>query len=54
MNRVIGLQLEEMDIFRPDQIANSDPVGGFDQKAMLRQIELWTDKICPVMDGADT
>lgn len=39
-----------MDIFKPDQIAIQPQLGDFDQKTMLRQIELWGDKIIPAIN----
>ncbi|AIC29940.1 luciferase-like monooxygenase protein (plasmid) [Rhizobium etli bv. mimosae str. IE4771] len=47
VNRVIDRLLEEIDIVKPDQIAIQTQMGDFDQKTMLRQIELWGDKIIP-------
>ncbi|GLS32023.1 Flavin-dependent oxidoreductase, luciferase family (includes alkanesulfonate monooxygenase SsuD and methylene tetrahydromethanopterin reductase) [Mesorhizobium albiziae] len=50
VNRVIDRLLEEMDILKPDQIAIQTQLGDFDQKTMLRQIELWGDKIIPAVN----
>ncbi|ESX43557.1 LLM class flavin-dependent oxidoreductase [Mesorhizobium sp. C416B] len=50
VNRVIDRLLEEMDILKPDQIAIQIQLGDFDQKTILRQIELWGDKIIPAIN----
>lgn len=47
VNRVIDRLLEEIDIVKPTQIAIQTQMGDFDKKTMLRQIELWGDKIIP-------
>ncbi|WP_105375004.1 LLM class flavin-dependent oxidoreductase [Neorhizobium huautlense] len=47
VNRVIDRLLEEIDTVKPDQITIQTQMGDFDQKTMLRQIELWGDKIIP-------
>ncbi|MGY5795235.1 LLM class flavin-dependent oxidoreductase len=47
VNHVIDRLLEEIDILKPNQIAVQTQLGDFDQKTMLRQIELWGDKIIP-------
>ncbi|AZN97960.1 MAG: LLM class flavin-dependent oxidoreductase [Mesorhizobium sp.] len=52
VNRVIDRLLEEIDILKPDQIAVQTQLGDFDQKTMLRQIELWGDKIIPAVNKA--
>ena len=39
--------LEEISILRPKHIALQTQFGDFDQKTMLRQIELWGEKIIP-------
>ncbi|RUU06234.1 LLM class flavin-dependent oxidoreductase, partial [Mesorhizobium sp. USDA-HM6] len=49
-NRVIDRLLEEIDILKPDQIAIQTQLGDFDQKTMLRQIELWGDEIIPAIN----
>ncbi|RAZ71753.1 LLM class flavin-dependent oxidoreductase [Mesorhizobium atlanticum] len=49
VNRVIDRLLEEMETLKPDQIAIQTQLGDFDQKTMLRQIELWGDKIIPAI-----
>ncbi|WP_095205336.1 LLM class flavin-dependent oxidoreductase [Mesorhizobium carmichaelinearum] len=50
VNRVIDRLLEEIDVLKPDQIAIQTQLGDFDQKTMLRQIELWGDKIIPAVN----
>ncbi|TIY07471.1 MAG: LLM class flavin-dependent oxidoreductase, partial [Mesorhizobium sp.] len=40
VNRVIDRLLEEIDILKTDQIAVQTQLGDFDQKTMLRQLEL--------------
>ncbi|BCM17602.1 LLM class flavin-dependent oxidoreductase [Mesorhizobium sp. J8] len=50
VNRVIDRLLEEIDILKPDQIAVQTQLGDFDQQTMLRQIELWGDKIIPAVN----
>ncbi|MGC5844698.1 LLM class flavin-dependent oxidoreductase [Mesorhizobium abyssinicae] len=50
VNRVIDRLLEEVDILKPNQIAIQTQLGDFDQKTMLRQIELWGDKIIPAVN----
>lgn len=49
INRVIDRLLEEIDVLKPDQIAIQTQLGDFDQNTMLRQIELWGDKIIPAV-----
>jgi hypothetical protein len=41
--------LEEISILRPKHIALQTQLGNFDQKTMLKQIELWGDKIIPAI-----
>ncbi|WP_162820615.1 hypothetical protein [Microvirga calopogonii] len=50
VNRVIDRLLEEMDILKPNQITIPTQLGDFDQMTMLRQIELWGDKIIPAVN----
>ncbi|ANY17726.1 LLM class flavin-dependent oxidoreductase [Bordetella pseudohinzii] len=49
VNEVIDKMLEEISILRPKHIALQTQLGDFDQKTMLRQIELWGDKIIPAI-----
>lgn len=49
VNEVIDKMLEEISILRPEHIALQTQLGDFDQKTMLRQIELWGDKIIPAI-----
>lgn len=51
-NRVIDRLLEEIDILKPDQVAIQTQLGDFDQRAMLRQLDLWGDKIIPAVNKA--
>ncbi|RAZ83023.1 LLM class flavin-dependent oxidoreductase [Mesorhizobium hawassense] len=52
INRVVDRLLEEIEILKPDQIAIQTQLGDFDEKTMLRQIELWGDKIIPAVNKA--
>ncbi|MBU4609394.1 LLM class flavin-dependent oxidoreductase [Achromobacter sp. GG226] len=49
VNQVIDKMLEEICILRPKHIALQTQLGDFDQKTMLKQIELWGDKIIPAI-----
>ncbi|MDR6538828.1 LLM class flavin-dependent oxidoreductase [Variovorax soli] len=49
VNEVIDKMLEEISILRPKHIALQTQLGDFDQKTMLRQIELWGEKIIPAI-----
>ncbi|MEN4919186.1 LLM class flavin-dependent oxidoreductase [Achromobacter spanius] len=49
VNQVIDKMLEEISILRPKHIALQTQLGDFDQKTMLKQIELWGDKIIPAI-----
>jgi len=50
VNQVIDKLLEEISILKPKHIALQTQLGDFDQKTMLRQIELWGDKIIPAVN----
>jgi alkanesulfonate monooxygenase SsuD/methylene tetrahydromethanopterin reductase-like flavin-dependent oxidoreductase (luciferase family) len=52
VNRVVDRLLEEIEILKPNQIAVQTQLGDFDQKTMLRQIELWGDRIIPAVNRA--
>jgi alkanesulfonate monooxygenase SsuD/methylene tetrahydromethanopterin reductase-like flavin-dependent oxidoreductase (luciferase family) len=52
VNRVIDRLLEEIEILKPDQIAVQTQLGDFDQKTMLKQIELWGERIIPAVNRA--
>ena len=41
--------LEEIGILKPSHIALQTQLGDFDQRTMLRQIELWGSKIIPAI-----
>jgi hypothetical protein len=41
--------LEEISILKPTHIALQTQLGDFDQRTMLRQIELWGSKIIPAI-----
>lgn len=41
--------LEEISILRPTHIALQTQLGDFDQRTMLRQIELWGSRIIPAI-----
>ncbi|KVC22453.1 LLM class flavin-dependent oxidoreductase [Burkholderia pseudomultivorans] len=47
VNEVIDKLLAEIDILKPNHIALQTQLGDCDQKTMLRQIELWGDRIIP-------
>ena len=49
VNQVIDKMLEEISILRPKHIALQTQLGDFDQKTMLKQIELWGSKIIPAI-----
>jgi alkanesulfonate monooxygenase SsuD/methylene tetrahydromethanopterin reductase-like flavin-dependent oxidoreductase (luciferase family) len=49
INEVIDKLLQEIDILKPNHIALQTQLGDCDQKMMLRQIELWGDKIIPAV-----
>jgi len=49
VNQVIDKLLEEISILKPKHIALQTQLGDFDQKTMLRQIELWGDRIIPAV-----
>lgn len=49
VNQVIDKMLEEISILRPKLIAIQTQLGDFDQKTMLKQIELWGSKIIPAI-----
>ena len=53
VNQVIDKMLEEISILRPKHIALQTQLGNFDQKTMLKQIELWGDKIIPAIKKED-
>lgn len=52
VNRVIDKMLEEIEILKPGHIALQTQLGDVDQKTMLRQIEVWGDKIIPAIKKA--
>jgi len=52
INRVIDKMLEEIEILKPRHIALQTQLGDFDQKTMLKQIELWGDKVIPAIRKA--
>ncbi|WKU20048.1 LLM class flavin-dependent oxidoreductase [Advenella alkanexedens] len=49
VNEVIDKLLEEISILKPKHIALQTQLGDFDQKTMLKQIELWGEKIIPAI-----
>jgi len=49
VNQVIDKMLEEISILRPKHIAINTQLGDLDQKTMLKQIELWGEKIIPAI-----
>ena len=52
VNYVIERLIEEIEILKPDHIALQTQLGDFDQKTMLKQMELWGDKIIPAVKKA--
>ena len=49
VNQVIDKMLEEISILRPKHIAVQTQLGDCDQKTMLKQIELWGERIIPAI-----
>jgi alkanesulfonate monooxygenase SsuD/methylene tetrahydromethanopterin reductase-like flavin-dependent oxidoreductase (luciferase family) len=49
VNEVIDKMLEEISILRPKHIALQTQLGDFDEKTMLKQIELWGGRIIPAI-----
>jgi alkanesulfonate monooxygenase SsuD/methylene tetrahydromethanopterin reductase-like flavin-dependent oxidoreductase (luciferase family) len=49
VNQVIDKMLEEISILRPKHIALQTQLGDFDHATMLRQIELWGERIIPAI-----
>ena len=49
VNQVIDKMLQEISILKPKHIALQTQLGDFDQKTMLRQIELWGSTIIPAI-----
>ena len=52
VNQVIERLIEEIEILRPDHIAVQTQLGDFDQKTMLKQMELWGNTIIPAVKKA--
>jgi alkanesulfonate monooxygenase SsuD/methylene tetrahydromethanopterin reductase-like flavin-dependent oxidoreductase (luciferase family) len=52
INYVIDRLLAEIEVLKPDHIAVQTRLGDFDQKTMVRQIELWGEKIIPAVNKA--
>lgn len=52
VNQVIDRLLAEIEVLKPDHIALQTQLGDFDQKTMLKQMELWGDKIIPAVQKA--
>ncbi|MCC5969086.1 MAG: LLM class flavin-dependent oxidoreductase [Pararhodobacter sp.] len=52
VNQVIDRLIEEIEILRPDHMAIQTQLGDFDQKTMLKQMELWGDTIIPAVKKA--
>jgi alkanesulfonate monooxygenase SsuD/methylene tetrahydromethanopterin reductase-like flavin-dependent oxidoreductase (luciferase family) len=52
VNYVIDRLIEELSILKPNQIAIQTQLGDFDHKTMLKQIELWGNKIIPAVQRA--
>jgi alkanesulfonate monooxygenase SsuD/methylene tetrahydromethanopterin reductase-like flavin-dependent oxidoreductase (luciferase family) len=49
VNEVIDKLLGEINVLRPKHIALQTQLGDFDQKTMLKQIELWGERIIPAV-----
>ncbi|AQZ53041.1 LLM class flavin-dependent oxidoreductase [Martelella mediterranea] len=49
VNQVIDSLLAEIEILKPDHIALQTQLGDFDQKTMLKQMDLWGEKIIPAI-----
>ena len=49
INEVVDKLLQEIEILKPNHIALQTQLGDCDQKMMLKQIELWGDKIIPAV-----
>ena len=49
---MIDRLLAEIEILKPKHIALQTQLGDFDQKTMLKQIELWGDTIIPAVNKA--
>ena len=52
VNRVIERLLEEIEVAKPDHIAIQTQLGDLDQSMMLRQIDLWGERIVPAVNAA--
>lgn len=52
VNRVIERMIEEIEILKPNQVAIQTQLGDFDQKTMLKQIDLWGETIIPAISKA--
>ena len=52
VNRVIDRLLEEIEVIKPTHIAIQTQLGDLDQTMMLRQIDLWGEKIIPAVNKA--
>jgi alkanesulfonate monooxygenase SsuD/methylene tetrahydromethanopterin reductase-like flavin-dependent oxidoreductase (luciferase family) len=52
VNYIIDRLLAEIEVLKPNHIAIQTQLGDFDQKAMLRQIELWGERIIPAVNKA--
>jgi alkanesulfonate monooxygenase SsuD/methylene tetrahydromethanopterin reductase-like flavin-dependent oxidoreductase (luciferase family) len=49
VDQVIERMVEEIRILKPKHIALQTQLGDFDQKTMLKQIELWGSRIIPAI-----
>ncbi len=52
VNRVIDRLLEEIEVLKPDHLAIQTQLGDLDQAMMLRQIDLWGERIIPAVNAA--
>ena len=52
VNRVVDRLLEEIEVLKPDHIAVQTQLGDLDGGMMLRQIDLWGERIIPAVNAA--
>lgn len=52
VNRVVDRLLEEIELAKPDHIAIQTQLGDLDEGMMLRQIDLWGERIIPAVNAA--
>lgn len=52
VNYVIDRLLEEIEVLKPDQVAIQTQLGDLDQSMMLRQLDVWGERIIPAVRKA--